>query len=138
METILLVLHVLVAVALIGLVLLQHGKGADAGAAFGSGASATVFGARGASSFLSRTTAVLATLFFLLSLVLAILAGRRAGPESVVEQAAPPAAEAPAPAPAAAEPAMPADVPPPAPAGEQGTTPAPGPATPPADVPSPG
>ena len=65
------VLHVLAALGLIGLVLLQHGKGADAGAAFGSGASSTVFGSRGASSFLSRTTAILAATFFCTSLVLA-------------------------------------------------------------------
>lgn len=65
------VIHVLAALGLIGLVLLQHGKGADAGAAFGSGASSTVFGSRGASSFLSRATAVLATTFFCTSLVLA-------------------------------------------------------------------
>jgi|WetSurMetagenome_2_1015567.scaffolds.fasta_scaffold01617_9 preprotein translocase subunit SecG len=65
------VIHVLAALGLIGLVLLQHGKGADAGAAFGSGASSTVFGSRGAGSFLSRTTAILAATFFCTSLVLA-------------------------------------------------------------------
>jgi preprotein translocase subunit SecG len=75
-ETLLVVLHVLVAVGVIGLVLIQHGKGADAGAAFGSGASSTVFGARGAASFLSRATALLATLFFLTSLALAYFAMR--------------------------------------------------------------
>ena len=68
--SILLVFHVLVALGIIVLVLLQHGKGADAGAAFGSGASATVFGARGSASFLTRATAILATLFFITSLVL--------------------------------------------------------------------
>jgi preprotein translocase subunit SecG len=71
MHTILVVLHVFVSVALVGLVLIQHGKGADAGAAFGSGASATVFGARGSANFLSRTTAGLAAVFFVTSLVLA-------------------------------------------------------------------
>lgn len=71
------VIHVLVALALIGLVLLQHGKGADAGAAFGSGASATVFGSRGAGSFLSRTTAILATIFFGTSLVLAYFSSQQ-------------------------------------------------------------
>ena len=76
MQTILLVIHVLIALALIGLVLIQHGKGADMGAAFGSGASTTVFGARGAGSFLTRTTAVLAALFFATSLGLAFLATR--------------------------------------------------------------
>ncbi|MCB1850423.1 MAG: preprotein translocase subunit SecG [Gammaproteobacteria bacterium] len=71
MQTILVVVHLFLAIGLIGLVLMQHGKGADAGAAFGSGASGTVFGASGAANFLSRTTAVLATLFFVTSLALA-------------------------------------------------------------------
>ncbi len=74
METILIVLHLLLSAGLVALILLQHGKGADAGAAFGSGASATVFGARGAASFLSRTTGILAALFFLTSMVLAYFA----------------------------------------------------------------
>ena len=78
METLLLVVHVLIAVALIALVLLQQGKGAEAGAAFGGGASSTVFGSRGSSSFLSRTTAMLATMFFVVSLVLASIAYRKA------------------------------------------------------------
>ena len=71
MQTILVVLHLFLALGLIGLVLIQHGKGADAGAAFGSGASGTVFGATGAANFLSRATALLATLFFVTSLTLA-------------------------------------------------------------------
>ncbi len=91
-----LVFHVLLAISLIALILIQHGRGADAGAAFGSGASSTVFGARGSASFLSRATAILATLFFVISLALAILANRQAGRESVTDLAAPPAAEAPA------------------------------------------
>ena len=61
---IVLIFHVVVALSLIGLVLVQHGKGADAGAAFGSGASSTVFGAQGSASFLTRLTAGLATAFF--------------------------------------------------------------------------
>ena len=85
-ETILVVVHVLLAAGLIGLVLIQHGRGADAGAAFGSGASATVFGARGASSFLSRATAILATLFFVTSLALAYFAMRVADQAGVVTQ----------------------------------------------------
>ena len=85
-ETLLVVLHVLLAAGLIGLVLMQHGKGADAGAAFGSGASATVFGARGAASFLSRATAILGTLFFLTSLALAYYAMRAAEQAGVVTQ----------------------------------------------------
>jgi len=67
--------HVLVGLAVIGLVLIQHGKGADAGAAFGSGSSGTVFGAQGSASFLSRTTGVLAAVFFATSLGLAVLSG---------------------------------------------------------------
>ena len=68
------VLHVLVALVIIGLVLLQHGKGADMGSGFGGGASGSLFGATGSANFLSRATAVLATLFFLTSLGLAYLA----------------------------------------------------------------
>mgnify|MGYP001195759072 CR=1 FL=1 len=106
MTTVLMVLHLFVAVALIVLVLLQHGKGADMGAAFGSGASSTVFGARGSANFLSRTTAILATVFFATSLTLAIFAGRTSAPRSVIDlQPAPPAAETPA---APAGPAVPA------------------------------
>lgn len=80
-----LVAHVLICAAIIGLVLLQRGKGADAGAAFGAGASGTVFGARGSSNFLSRTTAVLATAFFLSSLGLAYLGSRQAPVESLMD-----------------------------------------------------
>jgi preprotein translocase subunit SecG len=76
----------LVAVLIIGLVLLQRGKGADAGTGFGAGASATVFGARGSANFLSRATAVLVTLFFATSLSLAFLAGQQSGPASLLEQ----------------------------------------------------
>jgi len=68
------VTHVLVALAIIGLVLLQHGKGADMGSGFGGGASSSLFGATGSANFLSRATAVLATVFFILSLVLAWIA----------------------------------------------------------------
>ncbi len=67
MQTILIVVHLFIALGLIGLVLIQHGKGADAGAAFGSGASATVFGASGSANFLSRTTGILAAAFFITS-----------------------------------------------------------------------
>jgi preprotein translocase subunit SecG len=85
-HTFLLVAHIVVAVALIALVLLQQGKGADAGAAFGSGASATMFGSQGSASFLSRTTAGLATAFFLTSLTLAYFANRTTTPQSVIER----------------------------------------------------
>jgi preprotein translocase subunit SecG len=71
------IIHVLVALAVIGLVLLQQGRGADAGAGFGGGASTSLFGARGAASFLSRTTAILATVFFVTSLSLAYLADKQ-------------------------------------------------------------
>ncbi|PID33633.1 MAG: preprotein translocase subunit SecG [Thiotrichales bacterium] len=70
---VLLIIQILVALAIIGLVLIQHGKGADAGAAFGGGASGTVFGARGSGTFLTKLTAILATVFFANSLMLAWL-----------------------------------------------------------------
>jgi preprotein translocase subunit SecG len=83
-----LIIHTLIALAIIGLVLLQRGKGADAGAAFGAGASGTVFGARGSGSFFSRATAILATAFFATSLTLAFLSSQRStGPESLLESA---------------------------------------------------
>ena len=77
----LIVLHVTVALAIIGLVLLQHGKGADMGSGFGGGASGSLFGATGSANFLSRTTAVLAALFFVLSLALAYTATRKPAEE---------------------------------------------------------
>jgi preprotein translocase subunit SecG len=77
METLLLVIHVVVALALVGLVLLQQGKGADVGAAFGSGASGSVFGASGSANFLSRTTAILAVVFFLTSLGLTYFSSQK-------------------------------------------------------------
>lgn len=72
-----LTVHILVAVAIIGLVLVQHGKGADMGAAFGSGASGSLFGATGSANFLSRTTAILAAVFFVTSLTLAYVASNK-------------------------------------------------------------
>ena len=74
---VILVVHVVTALAIIGLVLLQHGKGADMGAAFGSGSSGSLFGATGSANFLSRTTAVLAAIFFATSLGLAYVATHR-------------------------------------------------------------
>ena len=74
MHQAIIIFHILIAISMVGLILIQQGKGADAGAAFGSGASGTVFGARGAASFLTRTTAILAALFFSTSMVLAYLA----------------------------------------------------------------
>ncbi len=76
MQTILVVVHVFVAFGLVALILIQHGKGADAGAAFGSGASSTVFGSRGSASFLTRTTAGLATVFFISSMTLGYFASQ--------------------------------------------------------------
>lgn len=90
METAIIVIHILVALGIIGLVLIQHGKGADAGAAFGAGAaggaSGSVFGAKGSSNFLSRATGILATLFFLSSLSLAYLAKTSAPEGSLLER----------------------------------------------------
>ena len=77
-ETLVVVLHVVIAVALVGLVLIQQGKGADAGAAFGGGASQTVFGSQGSGSFLTRFTTLLAVVFFVTSFSLAIFAKQRA------------------------------------------------------------
>jgi preprotein translocase subunit SecG len=82
-----LTVHILVGLGVIGLVLLQHGKGADMGAAFGSGSSGSLFGATGSANFLSRTTSILATIFFITSLTLAYLASNRpaAGGGSVID-----------------------------------------------------
>lgn len=94
MQTILVALQLLLGLGLIGLILIQHGKGADMGAAFGSGASATVFGSRGSGSFLSRTTALLATLFFLTSMALGYFAMQTSEQKSLMEGYEPvPAAE---------------------------------------------
>lgn len=73
-ETVIIVVHLMAAIALVGLVLIQQGKGADAGASFGAGASGTVFGSQGSATFLSRLTGVLAAVFFLTSLGLAYYA----------------------------------------------------------------
>ncbi|MBE0493400.1 MAG: preprotein translocase subunit SecG [Thiomicrospira sp.] len=87
MFEIILAIHILIAFVLIVLVLLQQGKGADAGASFGGGSSQSVFGSRGSANFLSRTTAVLATLFFITSLSLAYIASKEVkGYKSVVSE----------------------------------------------------
>lgn len=111
MELIVWILHLLVAVSVIALVLLQHGKGADMGAAFGSGASGSLFGASGSANFLSRTTAVLATLFFLTSLGLTYFSSQKAEavkPLPVPTQPAAPAAPA---APTQGEKGKPVEIP---------------------------
>jgi preprotein translocase subunit SecG len=97
LNSILLIVQVLLSISLIALILLQHGKGADAGAAFGSGASATVFGARGSGNFLSRATTVVAILFFIVCLSLAYISSHRAAPESATQSVT---AQEPEPAPA--------------------------------------
>jgi preprotein translocase subunit SecG len=91
-------LHVLIALGIIGLVLLQHGKGADMGSGFGGGASGSLFGATGSANFLSRATAILATLFFLTSLGLAYLATNKPRSGGGVLDAVKSAPQAPAPA----------------------------------------
>ena len=88
-----LIVHTLIALLIITLVLLQRGKGADAGAAFGAGASGTVFGARGSSSFFSRATAICAALFFASSLALAYLSSQASTAPSSLLENAPPAVE---------------------------------------------
>ncbi len=96
-ESVLLGVHVLAAAALIGFVLLQHGKGADMGAAFGSGASGSLFGAAGSANFLSRTTGILATVFFLSSLGLTYFGSMRAGPKDIMKDGTTQTAPLPAP-----------------------------------------
>jgi len=102
--SLLLTVHILVGLSLIGLVLLQHGKGADMGAAFGSGASGSLFGASGSANFLSRTTAILASVFFLTSLSLTYVASTKPkAPTSVMDTVkTEPAAPAKAPVPVTA------------------------------------
>jgi preprotein translocase subunit SecG len=102
--TLVLAVQILTALGMIGLILLQHGKGADMGAAFGSGSSGSLFGATGSANFLSRTTAVLAAIFFVSTLALAYFSGVRTntpGGSSVLERAGSPVPAASAPAPAA-------------------------------------
>ncbi|MDB5926510.1 MAG: secG [Betaproteobacteria bacterium] len=120
MEIVILVLHVVAALGIVGLVLLQHGKGADVGAAFGSGSAGSVFGSAGSANFLSRATAILALVFFLTSLGLTYFSSRKSDTRGVMAdhpvttQKVPgqipgqtPGQAAPVPAPAA--PAAPAD-----------------------------
>ncbi len=85
MEQIILVIHIIVAVGLVGLILLQQGKGAEVGASFGSGASQTLFGSQGSGNFLTRATAILVTIFFVTSLALGFLATHRAKPKDLDE-----------------------------------------------------
>lgn len=95
MEQIIIIVHVLAALAIIGLILLQQGKGAEAGASFGGGASQTVFGSKGSGNFFSRATSIFALIFFVTSFGLAIVAKNKAGVQAnvgiptLVEQAVP-------------------------------------------------
>ncbi len=90
MDALILGIHIVISMLLVGLILIQHGKGADAGAAFGGGgsgggASSSLFGSQGSSSFLSRSSAILATVFFITSLTLAYLAGNTERVQSVTD-----------------------------------------------------
>jgi preprotein translocase subunit SecG len=124
LESATLIVHVLTALAVCGFVLLQHGKGADMGAAFGSGSSGSLFGAAGSANFLSRTTAILATVFFATSVALTYFGAQHGTQQGVMDKGVmermPP-------------PAKPSDVPQPAPSTAPAPAPASGPA--PADVP---
>ena len=124
LNNLLMIVQVVSALGVIVLVLMQHGKGADMGAAFGSGSSGSLFGASGSANFLSRTTGALATVFFVCTLALALLANQRPeAPSSVMQGASQPVA-----------PAQPADVPPAGGASGAGT-PASGTPAPASDVP---
>jgi preprotein translocase subunit SecG len=103
-ETLVWVVHVVVAVVLIGLVLIQHGKGADMGAAFGSGSAGSLFGSSGSANFLSRSTAVAAAVFFVTSLALTYIYSHPAQQQGVMDRVSPVAAPA-APAAPAVNPA---------------------------------
>ena len=87
MENLITIVHILAASGVIGLVLLQHGKGADMGAAFGSGASGSLFGVSGSSNFMSKATAICVAVFFATSLTLAYMASHRVGNGSVIKSA---------------------------------------------------
>ena len=123
-ESATLVLHVLAAMAVCGFVLLQHGKGADMGAAFGGGSSGSLFGAAGSANFLSRTTAVLATVFFLTSVALTYFGTQHGVSQGVMDKGVM----------ERAVPAKPSDVPQPAPSSAGAPAPATSGAAP-ADVP---
>lgn len=96
METLIIVFHILAALCIIGLILIQQGKGADMGASFGSGASQTLFGSRGSGNALTRSTAILATIFFATSLALSVLAKNRSEQAGQIDLPTAPASEIPA------------------------------------------
>ena len=124
-ESAVLVLHVLVALTVCGFVLLQHGKGADMGAAFGSGSSGSLFGAAGSANFLSRTTAILATVFFVTSVALTYFGSQHGKPQGLMDKGVM----------ERTVPAKPTDVPQSAPATGTAPAPTPAPGGAPADVP---
>ncbi len=93
METLVWVVHVLAAVLLIGLVLMQHGKGADMGASFGTGSAGSLFGSSGSANFLSRSTAVAASVFFVTSLSLTYISSHPDQPQGVMDKVRPASAE---------------------------------------------
>ena len=109
METLVWVVHVLTALVLVGLVLMQHGKGADMGAAFGTGSAGSLFGSSGSANFLSRSTAVAATLFFITSLSLTYIYSHPADKLGVMDRVNPAAIQQAAPAVPPAPAAAPAD-----------------------------
>lgn len=105
MYTFILVVHILLAVMIIGLILVQQGKGAEAGASFGGGGAATVFGASGSANFMTRLTAILTALFFVTSLTLAVFAKKQSDTIRTLPGAAPVVEQAPNPVPVAPQPA---------------------------------
>jgi preprotein translocase subunit SecG len=127
LHSVLMIIHFFCAIAIVALVLLQRGKGAEAGAGFGAGASGTVFGARGASTALSRATAILAGLFMVTSLSLAYVGAHKgAAPSSLLDQYSQQAPSAPTNAPGAPNAIQPNVTPQPDPAAPAGATPAQG------------
>lgn len=124
MQTLILVLHILAAIGIVVLVLLQHGKGADMGAAFGSGSAGSLFGSAGAANFLSRTTAILAAVFFLTSMALTYFSSPSKS-SGVVQQLEIPTVPqgTPAQKPAAPAPSAPAPAVPPADSGKSSEIP---------------
>jgi preprotein translocase subunit SecG len=133
METFVWIIHTLAALSVVGLVLIQHGKGADMGAAFGSGSAGSLFGATGASNFLSKTTGVLAAIFFISSLGLTYLSGHRQS-GGVMQSA--PATLQPAPAPIEKKVDSAVTIPPATPAAAPATAPEPVVPTPPTSAPA--
>lgn len=107
MELLILVLHAIAALSIIGLVLLQHGKGADVGAAFGSGASGSLFGASGSANFLSRATAIMAVVFFVTSMGLTWFSSQKTSDRGVMAAPSAPSKSVPSDIPAPSAPASP-------------------------------